>query len=229
MNHSIRTEDTRKDPRKDTRTNNYLEDCDRRQSPHEQSLFSLKNKTHLPIIVYVLLNGITLPMELDTGVAMSIICEDTKHALFPDKQLRSSDTVLITYTSETVPVIVAVPNKDGKLRICGDYKVTINPSMKVVQHPLPKPDNLLTTLSGGKIFSKIDLSHAYQQMPLDNPSKELVTINTHHGSYHYNRLPFGSRYWKESPMLFVTLMTFSSQEAHMNSTLAAWKKFSRDC
>ena len=155
MNHSIRTEDTRKDPRKDTRTNNYLEDCDRRQSPHEQSLFSLKNKTHLPIIVYVLLNGITLPMELDTGVAMSIICEDTKHALFPDKQLRSSDTVLITYTSETVPVIVAVPNKDGKLRICGDYKVTINPSMKVLQHPLPKPDDLFKPYQEEKFSPKL--------------------------------------------------------------------------
>ena len=137
MNHSIRTEDTREDPRKDTCTNNYLEDCNRCQSPHELSLFSLQNKSHLPIIVNVLLNVITLPMELDTGAAMSTFSEDTKHALFPDKQLRSSDAVLRTYTSETVPVIVAVPKKDGKLGICGDYKVTINPSMKAVQHPLP--------------------------------------------------------------------------------------------
>ena len=33
-------------------------------------------------------------MELDTGAAMSIISEDTKQALFPDKQLRSSEAVL---------------------------------------------------------------------------------------------------------------------------------------
>ena len=37
--------------------------------------------------------------------------------------------------SEWAAPIVAVPKKDSKLRICGDYKVTINPSMKVVQHP----------------------------------------------------------------------------------------------
>ena len=108
----------------------------------------------------------------------------------------------VTYSEWAAP-IVAVPKKDGKQRICGDYKVTINPSMKVVQHPLPKPDDLFTTLSGGNIFSKIDLSHAYQQMPLDNPSKKLVTINTHCGLYHYNRIPFGVA---SAPALFQRAM-----------------------
>ena len=82
---------------------------------------------------------------------------------------------------------MAVPKKDGKLRICGDYKVTINPVMNIDQHPLLKLHDLFATLAGGKIFSKIDLTHAYQQMPLDQDSQKLVTINTHRGLYQYHR------------------------------------------
>ena len=46
-------------------------------------------------------------------------------------------------------------------------------------------------LSGGKTFSKLDLANAYQQIPLEQKSKQLVTISTHKGLYCYNRLPFG--------------------------------------
>ena len=60
--------------------------------------------------------------------------------------------------SEWAAPIVAVPKKDGRLRLCGDYKVTLNPSLQVEQYPLPKPEDLFATLSGGKVFSKIDLS-----------------------------------------------------------------------
>ena len=35
------------------------------------------------------------------------------------------------------------------------------------------------------------MSNAYLQLPLDESSKELVTINTHKGLFRYNRLPFG--------------------------------------
>ena len=46
-------------------------------------------------------------------------------------------------------------------------------------------------LTGGRTFTKIDLSQAYLQVPLDEESKKYVVINTHKGLFRYTRLPFG--------------------------------------
>ena len=54
-----------------------------------------------------------------------------------------------------------VPVVKSSIRICGDYKVTINPALEVDQHPLPNPEELLVTLSVGEKFTKLDLSRAY--------------------------------------------------------------------
>ena len=87
--------------------------------------------------------------------------------------------------SEWAAPIVPVLKKDGTVRICGDYKLTVNQASKVDSYPLPKIDDLFASLAGGKTFSKLDLANAYQQ------SKKIVTINTHKGLFQYNRLPFG--------------------------------------
>ena len=87
--------------------------------------------------------------------------------------------------------MVVVTKKDGKFRICGDYKVTINSVLETDQYPLPKPEELFATLARGITFTKLDLSQAYTQIPLDEESVRYVTINTHKGLYRYKRLPYG--------------------------------------
>jgi len=83
------------------------------------------------------------------------------------KRLESAGIIEKVSHSDWEAPIVTVPKGDGKLRICGDYKVTINPYLDIDQYPLPKPDDLFTSLAGGQKFSKIDLTQAYQQMVLD--------------------------------------------------------------
>lgn len=46
-------------------------------------------------------------------------------------------------------------------------------------------------LEGGKTFTKLDLSQAYQQLKLDMESRKYVIINAHKGLFRYTRLPFG--------------------------------------
>ena len=89
--------------------------------------------------------------------------------------------------------IVAVLKADGRsVRICGDFKVTINQASKLDRYPIPQIKDLLVRLAGGKLFSKLDMSQAYQQLLLDNESKKYSVINTHCGLlFRYNRLPFG--------------------------------------
>ena len=94
-------------------------------------------------------------------------------------------------SSEIHPLYLSLRKMHGSFRLCGDYKVTINPALVVDQHPLPKHKEIFASLAGGQSFTKLDLSHASQQLLLDDASKDLVTINAHLGLYHYTRLPFG--------------------------------------
>ena len=52
--------------------------------------------------------------------------------------------------SEWAAPIVAVPKTDGGVRICGNYKVTINPVLEVDCYPLPMPEDLFATVSGAR-------------------------------------------------------------------------------
>ena len=58
-------------------------------------------------------------------------------------------------------------------------------------YPIPSTIDQLAMLAGGEKFSKLDLSQAYQQLELDEASRELLTINTHQGLYQPSRLQFG--------------------------------------
>lgn len=96
----------------------------------------------------------------------------------------------VTHSDWGSPIVV-VPKKTGDVRICGDYKATLNQALDVDQHPLPKPSDLFATLAGGKVFSKLDLTQAYHQMEVEEGHQHLLTITTHKGLYRYRRLPFG--------------------------------------
>ena len=105
--------------------------------------------------------------------------------------------------SEWAAPIVPVLKPDGTIRICGDYKMTINRAAKPDVYPLPRVEDLFATLAGGKAFTKLDLAQAYQQIPLEESSKQYVTINTHKGLFRYNRLPFGV---SAAPSIFQRIM-----------------------
>ena len=93
--------------------------------------------------------------------------------------------------SEWATPVVSVPKKDGSVRICGDFKVSLNKQLRVDQYPLPRVDDVFASLAGGQRFSKIDLRQAYLQMEMDDTSKKFLVLNTHKGLYRLNRLAFG--------------------------------------
>lgn len=99
--------------------------------------------------------------------------------------------------------LVIVPKKDKGLRLCGDYRVTLNPAIEVDHYPLPLPEDVFTTLQGRTIFSVTDLSKAYLQLELDEQAQELLTVNTHLGLFRLQHLPYGAAC---APAIFQAVM-----------------------
>ena len=108
-------------------------------------------------------------------------------------RLQSEGIISPVEYSDWAAPIVPILKADVTVRICGDYKMTINRYSKLDGYLLPKVEDLFTTLMGGQTFSKLDLTNAYAQMELDDDSKPSTCIITHRGLYMYNRCPFGIR------------------------------------
>ncbi|KAK8771734.1 hypothetical protein V5799_025025 [Amblyomma americanum] len=82
-------------------------------------------------------------------------------------------------TSDSGTPLVPEVKRDGGLRLCGDYKTTVNPCLEVGRYPLIRIDDLLAALAGGEEFSEIDFCRAYQQVVMAESSQKLLMLNTH--------------------------------------------------
>ena len=80
--------------------------------------------------------------------------------------------------------------KDGKLRLCVDYralnKVTVKNS-----YPLPQIDDLFDWLTGAKYFSRIDVRSGYHHIRIAQGDEEKTACRTRYGSFEFLVMPFG--------------------------------------
>ena len=143
------------------------------------------------------LNGVTAKIYVDPSTK-PIFCKarSVPYMIKPKiekelERLERQGTIEPVQYSEWATPVVPIMKPDGSVRLCGDYKVTVNKVSHLDAYPLPKIEEVHNKLAGGNTFTELDLSHAYEQVILDDSSKELVTINTHRGLYRYNRLPYG--------------------------------------
>ena len=74
--------------------------------------------------------------------------------------------------------IVPIVKKDGSVRKCRDFKVTVISMLHVDQYPLPRLDDIFAALAVRNYFSKIDLKQAYLQLPVEESSKQYLTVTT---------------------------------------------------
>ena len=59
------------------------------------------------------------------------------------------------------------------------------------RHPIPTVDDILHSMNGSKVFSKLDLRQGYHQCELEEQSRAITTFVTHFGLFRYKRLLFG--------------------------------------
>ena len=78
-----------------------------------------------------------------------------------------------------------------KLRICGDYKSTLNKSLETREYPLPTLEECFAAVVGCTVFSVVDIKQAYNNLRIRECDQVLTTLNTHKGLYKWLRLPYG--------------------------------------
>ncbi|KAL3697673.1 hypothetical protein R1sor_011749 [Riccia sorocarpa] len=100
-----------------------------------------------------------------------------------DKYLKA-DIIYPVLSSEWVSPIVIVPKKNGKIRVCQDFK-------KKDHHPLPFIDQVLDQVSGHECYSFLDGFSGYNQVSIREEDQNKTTFTTEWGTFAYNRMPFG--------------------------------------
>ena len=68
--------------------------------------------------------------------------------------------------SEYASPIHPVTKDDRDVRICRDYKCTLNPNVDTKCYPLPTIEDCLWEIRGSTVFTKLDIKQAYNNLPL---------------------------------------------------------------
>ncbi|XP_050881388.1 uncharacterized protein LOC127084911, partial [Lathyrus oleraceus] len=86
--------------------------------------------------------------------------------------------------------IVPVPKKDGKVRMCVDYR-DLNKASPKDDFPLPHIDTLVDNTAKFAVFSFMDGFSGYNQIKMDPEDMEKTTFITPWGTFCYKVMPFG--------------------------------------
>jgi transposase InsO family protein len=92
-------------------------------------------------------------------------------------------------SSAGAPVIF-VPKKDGRLRLCVDYRA-LNRITKKNRAALPLISEILDRLSTATLFTKLDLKDAYHRIRIRDGDQEKTAFRTKYGHFEYLVMPFG--------------------------------------
>ena len=55
-------------------------------------------------------------------------------------------------TSEWAAPVVSVFKSDGSIRLCGDYKQTVNKVVSCDKYPVPKTEDILATINDREVY-----------------------------------------------------------------------------
>ena len=80
--------------------------------------------------------------------------------------------------------------KLGKTRVCLDPRDLKQYIMRE-HYPVPTVEEVAARMPGATVFSCIDASSGYWQIPLDEESSYVTMYNTLLGKYRYLGMPFG--------------------------------------
>jgi hypothetical protein len=87
--------------------------------------------------------------------------------------------------------LVCVPKKDGKLRLCVDYRA-LNAVTVPDSYTLPSIEYIKQHITGN-IFTSLDLREGFMQVAIEEADRHKTAVKTPWGLFEFNRMPFGLR------------------------------------
>lgn len=130
------------------------------------------------------------------------------------QDLLDRDIVRVSCSPYSAPIVV-VQKKDGSIRLCVDYR-QLNAKTRKDAYPLPRIEESLDALAGATLFSTLDLTAGYNQIPMAEKDKQKTAFCTPFGLFEFNRMPFGLC---NSPSTFQHLMERIFGDERFNSLL----------
>ena len=110
--------------------------------------------------------------------------------------------------SDYAAPILFTPKKDGKLRLVCDYRA-LNAQTVRDRFPTPTAADLISSTTGGRLFSKIDLLAGFHQLRVRESDIHKTAFVTPRGQYEWLTAPFGL---SATPSAFQRLMTMVLEE-----------------
>lgn len=62
--------------------------------------------------------------------------------------LQKNGVIYPVIQSSSATPIVIVPKPNNRVRLCGDFKVTLNPNIRTDHYPLPNPEDIFFSIAG---------------------------------------------------------------------------------
>ena len=134
--------------------------------------------------------------QIDTGNASPIALKPRRIPIAVEQEVEVmiqdmlENGIICRSTSPWSFPIVVVRKKTGDLRICVDYR-KLNEVTRRPIYPIPDTTEVLDTLGGAKVFTCLDLSQGYHQIPMEENDKCKTAFATKSGQYEYQVMPFG--------------------------------------
>ncbi|KAL4126001.1 hypothetical protein QTP88_010233 [Uroleucon formosanum] len=121
-------------------------------------------------------------------------------------------------TSPYASPVLLLNKASGDKRLCVDYR-KLNQQTVAPVFPMPDIDGQLSTLAEGVIFTTMDLSNGFLQIPLSPQAKKKTAFITEDAAAKFERMPFGV---KGAPAMFQRMMNTIFKELKNDSLVSVY-------
>ena len=135
-------------------------------------------------------------MSIDTGTANPVSQKPYPIAMKHHdwvkteiEKLLAAKVISSSCSSWSAPIIV-VPKGDGGKCLVIDYRA-LNKVTRKFTWPMPKVEDIFSTLNGATYFTILDLRAGYHHIPLDKSSIPKTAFSSPFRKYEYIKVPFG--------------------------------------